>query len=187
MESDVDLEAMSAAPRYLEGYPTFAEFIAKDKDAAIYRRFENLRARNLLYLQDELHELERKLEELDEKDAKGMMSFVAHIHEPWLKLDGRAHHTDRPGTSTSKFATPSGNKVAKIKRGLPGFVNGSRTSALADTGAAQNIVSAAFAQEKGVSLGGQAAVFRLGNNKKARSIGKIEEAILIIAFSLNTC
>ena len=70
MESDVDLEAMSAAPRYLDGYPTFAEFIAKDKDAAIYRRFENLSARNLLYLQSELHELERKLEELDEKDAK---------------------------------------------------------------------------------------------------------------------
>ncbi|CAD6583930.1 MAG: hypothetical protein ASARMPRED_001551 [Alectoria sarmentosa] len=69
MESDVDLEAMSTAPRRLEGYPTFAEFVAKDRDAAIYRSFKNLSARNLLYQQSELHDLERQLEELDAKDA----------------------------------------------------------------------------------------------------------------------
>ena len=70
MASDVDLQAMSAPTRRLEGYPTFAAFIAKDKDAAIYRRFETLSARNLLYLQSELHDLEGQLEELDRKDAK---------------------------------------------------------------------------------------------------------------------
>ena len=70
MESDVDLEVMSASTRRLDGYPTFAEFIAKDKDAAIYRSFEYLSARNLLYLQSELHDLERQLEELDTKDAQ---------------------------------------------------------------------------------------------------------------------
>lgn len=70
MAADVDLEVMSASTRRLDGYPTFAEFIAKDKDAAIYRRFENLSARNLLYLQSELHDLERQLEELDRKDAQ---------------------------------------------------------------------------------------------------------------------
>ena len=120
-------------------------------------------------------------------DVLAATKLAYQIHETVHRAYKGAHDTDRPGTLTSKSVTPSGNKVAKIKRGLPGFVNGSRTSALADTGAAQNIVSAAFAQEKGVSLGGQAAVFRLGNNKKARSIGKIEEAILIIAVSLNTC
>ena len=70
MESDVDLEAMPTPPRHLSGYPSFAEFIAKDKDAAIYRCFGNLSARSLLYQQSELHELERKLEELDREDAK---------------------------------------------------------------------------------------------------------------------
>ena len=70
MESDVDLEAMSTAPRHLSGYPSFAEFIAKDKDAAIYRSFGNLSARSLLYQQSELHQLEWKLEELDREDAK---------------------------------------------------------------------------------------------------------------------
>lgn len=54
----------------LQGYPTFADFIAADADAAIYRRFESLSARNLLYLQSELHELEAELNELDAIDVK---------------------------------------------------------------------------------------------------------------------
>ena len=54
----------------LDGYPTFARFIARDRDAAIYRRFENLSARNLLYLQSELHDLEQQLQDLDRDDAK---------------------------------------------------------------------------------------------------------------------
>ncbi|KAL9069730.1 MAG: hypothetical protein Q9161_005315 [Pseudevernia consocians] len=63
---------MPALTRRLEGYPTFAEFISKDKDAAIYRKFENLSARNLLYLQSELHDLERQLEEIDRGDAENI-------------------------------------------------------------------------------------------------------------------
>lgn len=72
MEWDVDLEAMSTAHRHLEGYPSFSKFIAKDKDAAIYRKFENLSSRNLLYLQSELHDLERQLEIIDREDAKNI-------------------------------------------------------------------------------------------------------------------
>ena len=72
MASDVDLDSMSVSTRQLEGYPTFAEFISKDKDAAIYRKFENLSARNLLYLQSELHDLERQLHEIDREDAKNI-------------------------------------------------------------------------------------------------------------------
>ena len=52
----------------LPGYPSFANFIAEDADAAIYRKYERLSARNLLYLQSELHELEGELEELDARD-----------------------------------------------------------------------------------------------------------------------
>ena len=54
----------------LDGYPSYAEFISKDRDAAVYRRFGNLNARNLLYMQSELHELERQLEDLDKEDLK---------------------------------------------------------------------------------------------------------------------
>ena len=66
-EEHVELGQSSAAR--LEGYPSFAEFIAT-YDAAIYRKFETLSARNLLYQQSELHELEGQLENLDREDAK---------------------------------------------------------------------------------------------------------------------
>lgn len=73
---DVDIElAQSGAPvvssrSRLTGFPSFADFIATDADAAIYRKYERLSARNLLYLQSALHELEGKLEELDAEDVK---------------------------------------------------------------------------------------------------------------------
>ncbi|KAL8992447.1 MAG: hypothetical protein Q9169_007096 [Polycauliona sp. 2 TL-2023] len=60
---------MPSQPR-LVGYPSFAHFISQDGDAAIYRRFDSLSARNLLYLQSELHELEGELEQLDAADVK---------------------------------------------------------------------------------------------------------------------
>ena len=70
MESDVELAAVPSAPSRLNGYPSFAAFIAKDKDAAIHRKFESLSGRSLLYQQSELHDLQRQLEEIDLEDAK---------------------------------------------------------------------------------------------------------------------
>lgn len=60
----------NARPARLDGYPSFAHFIAKDADAEIYRKYAHLSARNLLYLQSELHELEEQLGQLDREDAK---------------------------------------------------------------------------------------------------------------------
>ena len=72
-DPDVELTAGSSSlPGRLDGYPSFAEFIAQDGDAAIYRKFSHLSARNLLYLQSELHDLEGRLQQLDEEDAKGL-------------------------------------------------------------------------------------------------------------------
>ena len=69
-DRDVELGNPSTSPpARLEGYPSFAEFIAKDIDAAIYRKFTRLSARNLLYLQSELHDLELQLQQLDREDA----------------------------------------------------------------------------------------------------------------------
>ncbi|PMD33927.1 hypothetical protein L207DRAFT_589478 [Hyaloscypha variabilis F] len=60
----------------LKGYPTFSAFIARDQDAAIYRKYESLSARNLLYMSSEIHELEGQLKALDEADFKSAC-FVA--------------------------------------------------------------------------------------------------------------
>ena len=53
--------------QYIMGYPRFAAFIANDQDrlTTIYRRFERLSARNLLYLETELQELEASQDQLD--------------------------------------------------------------------------------------------------------------------------
>lgn len=60
----------------LAGYPSLAAFIASDRDRTtfIYKRFDELAARNLLYLQSELAELNCKQREFDQEDV------VADMH-----------------------------------------------------------------------------------------------------------
>jgi len=55
-----------------EGFADVARWIALDSDSetSIYRKFHELAARNLLYLQAELLVLEKQLNELDEQDVK---------------------------------------------------------------------------------------------------------------------
>ncbi|KAH0551488.1 hypothetical protein GP486_007298 [Trichoglossum hirsutum] len=50
--------------------PSLAAFIASDPELAVYRRFDRLATRNLLYLQSELLHLESKLDGFDEEDRK---------------------------------------------------------------------------------------------------------------------
>lgn len=63
---------------YLDSYSSLANFIDSDRDhtASIFRRFGRLTARNLLYLQSELLELEAKQSALDEGDRRdGVLDF----------------------------------------------------------------------------------------------------------------
>jgi hypothetical protein len=67
----MDTEAvagMSLAP--LDGFPSLAAFIASDPDhtSLVFRRFDKLAARNLLYLQSELAELQAKQDQFDVQD-----------------------------------------------------------------------------------------------------------------------
>ncbi|KAL8652115.1 MAG: hypothetical protein Q9226_004399 [Calogaya cf. arnoldii] len=87
---------LPSTPR-LPGYPSFAHFISQDGDAAIYRKYESLSARNLLYLQSELHELEGQLEEIDAEDAKNKVvddqesQKIARLWHHYARADnGRA-------------------------------------------------------------------------------------------------
>lgn len=53
-----------------KGYPRLAAFLDSDENFMLYRRFGFLQARILLYKQDELRELEEKLDAMDESDAQ---------------------------------------------------------------------------------------------------------------------
>jgi hypothetical protein len=55
---------------HLSGYPSLAAFIASDRDRTtlIYKRFDELAARNLLYMQSELAELHSQQRKFDDED-----------------------------------------------------------------------------------------------------------------------
>jgi hypothetical protein len=64
---------MTSPDRVIHGYPSLAAFIASDKDqsASIYRAHRRISARNLLYPETELSELEAELDALDREDLNG--------------------------------------------------------------------------------------------------------------------
>ena len=72
-QSQPDVEMQNTKRTIVNGYPTIADFIARDKDrsTSIYRSYHRLTSRNLLYLEAELFELEKKQDEFDGQDLKG--------------------------------------------------------------------------------------------------------------------
>lgn len=69
---DVEYDHRKPWTRYPMGYPRFAAFIANDEDRSttIFRRFQRLSSRNLLYLESELAYLEAEQDRLDQESRK---------------------------------------------------------------------------------------------------------------------
>jgi hypothetical protein len=80
-------------PARLDGFPALAYFIGEDTDAEIFRRFNRLGARNLLYLQSVVNDLERKLEDLDKHDAEHAAG------NPMIRLSARIYSRLRTNTT----------------------------------------------------------------------------------------
>lgn len=78
------------------GYPALANWIAADPDneTYIFRKFNRLAARNLLYLQSELCTLEESLEKLD-KEIEGDVSLMESAMM-WEVFVERANNEKRP-------------------------------------------------------------------------------------------
>ena len=78
----------------INGYASLAAFIASDRDrsTSIFRRFDRLSARNLLYLQSELAELEAQQDALDAQDAGNINAATEDIGSvrDWHKLVARS-------------------------------------------------------------------------------------------------
>lgn len=108
-------KAEPAAPRPFEqwkwedsptGYPKLAERIAVLPETGIYRRFDALNARNLLYLQSELCTLEveiREQEERDQQDQIGISFKFATDHACMLN-------------DTTKVSRTQLNLVEKLRK-----------------------------------------------------------------------
>lgn len=97
---DVQTENNVAEVHYVKGYPSLAAFIASDcdKSTAIYRRFDRLSARNLLYLQSELVELEARQDALDAEDLRGTLERKKSARD-WRTLGRKAAE---PGNTEEK-------------------------------------------------------------------------------------
>lgn len=74
-----------------KGFAQAARWIAldPDKETFIYRKFDELAARNLLYLQSELLVLENKLDQLDRHDAISNDMDLRDAIMKWETLEGQ--------------------------------------------------------------------------------------------------
>ena len=79
-----------AAP-LIKGFPSLADFIASDADhsSVIFKCFDHLSARSLLYLQSELVELQAEQDALDREDFKASMDEKSILRD-WKEFRDRA-------------------------------------------------------------------------------------------------
>lgn len=72
-----------------EGFADVARWISLDRDneTFIFRKFDELAARNLLYLQAELLVIESKLDKLDQQDALSNDIDVKDVARRWEALE----------------------------------------------------------------------------------------------------
>ena len=73
---------------YPRGYPMIAERIASKPQTAIYRRFDALNARHILYLQAELCTLERQLHDVEEEDGRKNLGYAFNCQRMLEANDG---------------------------------------------------------------------------------------------------
>ena len=80
---------------HVNGYSSLATFLSSDRDKSttIYRRFDNLSARNLLILQSELMELEALQEKYDTEDRSLSTNEKASMRN-WAILEREAKEFD---------------------------------------------------------------------------------------------
>ena len=113
------------------------------------------------------------------------LDLVAHVRQRAASFKDSSNDSAKEDYKTTHHIdTRQINRLSKVKRGLPGFVNGKKKSALADTGAAQNVISDAYAKEMKLQVKDSPSLLRLGNRKGTRSLGK--QILTTLAVSLES-
>lgn len=84
---------------YTAGYPRIATRMSLLPETAIFRRFSALAARNLLYYQNELSELETELKELERADAASEIGkkkkYVRDAYSLMIATEDRDRDTEK--------------------------------------------------------------------------------------------
>ena len=94
------------------GFPSLSYFVASDPDdgAFVFRRFDRLSARNLLFLQSEIAELEAEQHHLDDEDAAPRSFEESASRQDW------AVFVDRANDVTSPFHNKERRRMELAKR-----------------------------------------------------------------------
>lgn len=108
-----DLESSKSSEEYVEGFQDFAEFIASDVKLSIYRRYDSLAARNLLYLEGELQLLECELREIDEEELKILRSGNDHEKK---EIDEAARNLEDLLGQANRGEVRASRKVHMLRR-----------------------------------------------------------------------
>ncbi|KAF8534925.1 hypothetical protein BDD12DRAFT_894693 [Trichophaea hybrida] len=99
---------------YPNGFSKYADFISKDPEQSVYRRYRRLSSLNLLYLQAELRVLEDDLSRLDFEDLKAQQHAPDDAHLLARSYD--AFLADLEAGASSPSSAASLEKMRKIKR-----------------------------------------------------------------------
>lgn len=96
--------------QYIPGFGELADFLSSDHDhtTAVYKRFDKLSSRNLLYYQSELLRLQRRQDDMDIQDRRDVESQTGYWREvrkvarDWEVLRGGLDdgETQQPSTET---------------------------------------------------------------------------------------
>jgi len=109
-----------ARPKPINGFPQVADKIAidPDKTTTIYRRFDRLSARNLLFLEAEIAELEALQNKYDADDLLAANQVVIECHSDWRKFERYANEKDQNGKHTEPNQAAKMDLALKIKEKL---------------------------------------------------------------------
>ncbi|KAH6663075.1 hypothetical protein B0J14DRAFT_280064 [Halenospora varia] len=101
----------------VNGFPRVADKIASDPDktTTIYRRYDRLSARNLLFLEAEIAELEAQQNKYDNDDLVAINQVGIECHSDWTKFERYANEKDGNGKHTQQRQAVRMELALKIK------------------------------------------------------------------------
>ena len=124
--------------------------------------------------QEELIQNQHSCCSLSSPCPKSRQDDLNALYDLHSSAQGDTSVIDVPSTETpaplTMFSAAS-ETFHKVKRGLCGFINGRKVSAIPDTGASQNTVTLAYAQRNDLQINVSQKVFALGNALETASVG----------------
>ena len=114
---DIEL-AIPRAPRARDGYSALAAWIAHDPDneSYVFRKFDRLSARNLLYLQSQLIALEGTLDRLDEEIQETQDMELRLSAQRWETFVENAENPGRPERRRMELAKLLQEKIKEYRK-----------------------------------------------------------------------